>query len=198
LKEVFKRLDDAGLKLKTLKCKFFQDKVRYLSHEISKEGLEKPHERIEDINKAPAPSNQAELRSLIGMVNYYGRLIKNLSAIISPLYELMSQSVKWVWSKDCQRTFEIVKKDITSDRNLVHFDNNLPNFFSCNSSEYSIGAMISHVMPDETEKLVAFVSRRLNAAEINYAMLEKMLEHGFCSITFISVPQGYRVCVNYR
>jgi hypothetical protein len=87
-----------------------------LGHVISKEGLEKTNERVEDIIKAPPPRNQAELKSFIGMVNYYGRFIKNLSTVMHTLYELMSQSVEWKWTPERQKTFEFIKQEIISDR----------------------------------------------------------------------------------
>ena len=81
LSEVLQQLQSGGLRVKLSKCQFLQDSVEYLGHRIDSEGIHATPEKLDAIANAPPPSNVQELRSFLGMVNYYGKFIPNLSTI---------------------------------------------------------------------------------------------------------------------
>ena len=126
-------------------------------------------DKVDAVLNAPMPQNVAQLRSLLGLVNYYNRYLPNLATVIKPLYELLEKNRKWVWSDACQLAFENIKKLITSEPVLTHYDPTAPVRIACDASPYSLGAVLSHVMPDGSEKPIAFASRSLSKAERNYA-----------------------------
>lgn len=83
---------------------------------------------------------------------------------------------KWEWSLSCQKSFEEAKKQLLSNSVLVHYNPKLPLLLTCDASSVGVGAVISHKMPDGSEKPVAFVSRMLSKAEKaekNYTQIEK-------------------------
>lgn len=85
LKEVLLGLQDNGITVKKSKCSFLQDSVEYLGHVVDKEGLHVAAPgKLKAIQAAPAPTNIRELRSFLGLINYYGRFIANLSSILHP------------------------------------------------------------------------------------------------------------------
>ena len=61
--------------------------------------------KIAAISEAPSPKNVAELRSYLGLLNYYGHFIPNLSTLLQPLHELLQKGVKWERSKECEEAF---------------------------------------------------------------------------------------------
>ena len=63
LEEVLKRLSQYGIRVKEDKCAFFKDKVEYLGHQISSEGLHTAPKKVEAIQAAPTPANTQELKS---------------------------------------------------------------------------------------------------------------------------------------
>ena len=71
LEETLKRPKTAGMRLKRAKCEFLLSSVEYLGHVISAEGLRTSESKVKAILKAPAPQNVADLRSFLGLVNYY-------------------------------------------------------------------------------------------------------------------------------
>ena len=79
LKQVLERLQKAGLRLKREKCSFGRPSCTYLGHRIDGEGIHPTEEKVSAIINAPEPRNVAELRSFLGLVNYYHRFIQNLS-----------------------------------------------------------------------------------------------------------------------
>lgn len=56
---------------------------------------------------------------------------------------------------------------------LTHFDQSLPLQLATDASPFGVGAVVSHIMPNATEKHIAFASRTLNKAESNYAQIER-------------------------
>ena len=173
LKIVFERLKQAGLKLNKSKCVFAQSKIKYLGHEISGRGLSKLDTHKEAVIKAPAPKNVTQLRSFIGLVNYYGKFISNIAQKLHPLYNLLKENNKFIWSTDCEKSFTQIKQDVVSDVILVHFDPKRPIILTCDSSSYGIGAVLAHLFEDGSEKPIAFASRSLSKAELNYGMIQK-------------------------
>ena len=173
LDEVFTRLEKHGFRLKLEKCKFLLPKVEYLGHQISSDGIQPLPSKVAAIVKAPAPENLQQLRSFLGFINYYGKFIPNLATILQPLNSLLQAGKKWSWSGECARAFQEAKSQITSAQVLTHYDPALPIKLASDASAYGVGAVISHVMPDGTERPIAFASRTLHASERNYAQLEK-------------------------
>lgn len=83
------KLDNAGLTVRKDKCKFYKESVTFLGYTIDKNGLHIPSDRIKAVSEVPIPKNVYELKAFLGLVNYYGKFIKNMSTIASPLYALL-------------------------------------------------------------------------------------------------------------
>ena len=173
LERVLQRLEQYGLRVNIDKCFFMKERVSYCGHEIDKSGLWKMQDKVDAVLNAPVPQNVAQLRSLLGLVNYYNRYLPNLSTVIKPLNELLEKNRKWVWSDACQSALENIKTLITSEPVLTHYDPQAPLRHACDASPYGLGAVLSHVMPDGSEKPIAFASRSLNKAERNYAQIDR-------------------------
>ncbi|XP_062405896.1 uncharacterized protein K02A2.6-like [Sardina pilchardus] len=173
LEKVLKRLEDFGLRANKAKCEFFQDTIEYCGHKIDKDGLHKCKDKIDAVLQAPPPQNVTQLRSFLGLVNYYRKFLPNLSAVLHPMNCLLQSGTKWHWSKDCENAFKQAKQLVTSDNVLTHYDPQLPLKLACDASPYGIGAVLSHRVADGTERPIAFASRSLNAAERNFAQIDR-------------------------
>ena len=79
----------------------------------------------------------------------------------------------WRWTKSCRDAFKSTKEKIVSPNVLVHYDVARPLRLAADASAYGIGAVISHVMDDGSERPIAFASRMLMPSERNYAQVEK-------------------------
>ena len=173
LAEVFDRLEKHGVRIKEGKCSFMQTSVEYLGHRIDAEGLHTTPSKLDAIVNAPEPKNVQELHSFLGLLNYYGRFIQNLSTILHPLNCLLQQGREWAWSTDCKDAFQQAKQSLTSSKLLAHYNPSLPLRLAADASAYGLGAVISHIMPDRAERPIAYASRTLSTSERNYAQLEK-------------------------
>ena len=169
LKMVLKRLREKGIRLKREKCSFLQDNVKYLGYVVSRDGLKTCSEKVTKVLNMKQPGNVTELKSFMGLVNYYGRFLKNLSTVINPLNKLLRANEKWVWTKECEDSFKKLKVLLAEAPVLAHYDVNFPLKLECDASSVGIGAVISHVFPNGDERPIAYAARSLNQSKHNYS-----------------------------
>eukprot|EP00731_Ephydatia_muelleri_P001856 Em0001g1856a len=137
------------------------------------EGLHPLESKIEAMVKVPPPKNVAELKSFLGMVNYYAKFLPNLSTTISPLYTLLKKNSRWQWTEECSQAFLAAKGMLTSSKVLAHYNPKLSLILATDASSYGVGAVLTQVSEEGTERPIAYVSRTLSDAERNYAQIEK-------------------------
>ena len=173
LNQVLGILDKAGIRLNRPKCFFMRPSVEYLGHIIDENGIHPTDEKVRAIKEAPRPTNVTELRAFLGIINYYGKFLANLSSKLAPLHELLQKRSQWHWTDRQDKAFQAAKDALQSDSLLVHYDGSKPLVLACDASPRGLGAVLSHIMPDGSERPVAYASRTLSAAERNYSQLEK-------------------------
>ena len=81
------------------KCEFSQNKVEFLGHIISKNGIELNPNKIEAINNLKIPTNVHELRRVLGLFNFVTKFIPKAQENLSPMNELLKKGVCWRWNK---------------------------------------------------------------------------------------------------
>ena len=165
LQKVLERLEEHGVRAKRSKCFCLAKSVTYLGHRVDAEGQHPLSDKLEAVREAPVPRNVSELRSFLGLLNYYRNFLPNLATVLHPLNELLQTKRKWKWSSECNSAFQ-------GSQETAHYDAKLPIRLAADASAYGIGAAISHVMPNGEEKPVAFASRTLTSCEQNYAQIE--------------------------
>lgn len=173
LHTVLNRLRQNKLTLSKDKCSFFKSSIKYLGHVINEQGLMKSSDKVEAIANAPPPTNQKELKSFLGLLNYYHKFIPDLATKMNPLNSLLKKKEKFIWNKRCEEVFTSIKKEITSDLILMHYDPNLPLLLACDASPVGLGVVLSHKLPDGSEKPIAFASRTLSKSEMRYSQIDK-------------------------
>ena len=147
--------------------------VEYLGHQVDATGIRTTPDKVDAVIKAPPPKNTSELRSFLGLVNYYGKFVPHLSTVLHPLNHLLKAGMRWSWSQDCSKAFSRAKEELSSAWVLTHYDPSLPLSMAADASAYGVGAVLSHVFPDGSERPIAFASHSLSSSERNYAQVEK-------------------------
>ncbi|XP_055585220.1 uncharacterized protein K02A2.6-like [Uranotaenia lowii] len=170
---VLQRLDEHGMRLNVTKCEFFADRIEYCGFVIDREGIRKMKTKVDAIQEMPRPRNREQIIAFVGLINYYGRFMKNLSTRIYPINNLLKENVTFNWDDECEKAFLWVKKEMQSDRVLVHYDPKLPLVLATDASPYGVGAVLSHLYPDGTERPIHCASQTLNRSQQNYIQVDK-------------------------
>ena len=133
------KLEESGLCLRMDKCTFFQDSVEYLGHIIDSQGIYLHPAKIDAITKMPYPKNTAELRSFLGIVNYYDCFTPGLATRCATLNDLLHKDAKWCWTTEHSQEVDAIKEALTSSTMLSHYDPALPVSIACDASQVGIG-----------------------------------------------------------
>ena len=88
---VLARVAAANLLLKASKCQLFREKVNFLGHVISAEGIAADPSKIDTVRQWPRPKNLAELRSFIGLCSYYRKFVAGFATLAKPLHSLTTK-----------------------------------------------------------------------------------------------------------
>ena len=161
LSQVFDRLAEAGLKLKAKKCNLFASEVEYLGHVITEAGVATSKDKTQAIENWPVPRNVTEVRSFLGLCSYYRRFVPSFASLADPLHKLTKKGNSFKWTEDCQRSFDSLRRALTSPPILANPDFSKPFILDCDASDQSIGAVLSQNI-DGTERVCAYASRTLS------------------------------------
>ena len=170
--KVFEKLNKHHIKVNESKCEFFKEEVQYLGHIILIEGVKPNPKKIEAIKKAPCPKDVNQLRSYLGILNYYAHFIPNLSSKLNPLYKLLQKNIQFEWNDECNKIFEESKNYLMGNKVLELYDLTKPVIIYADASPYGYGAILAHVI-EGVEKPVLFASCTLNDHERGYSQIHR-------------------------
>jgi hypothetical protein len=160
------------LSLKTKKCHFFKDELKFLGHIISKEGIRPDPEKVEAVKNWPKPKNQHDVRAFLGLTTYFKRFIRGYAKIAYALMELTKDQYKrnFVWSDRCQAAFEKLKQLLTEAPLLKIPDFSKPFTIVTDASQVGLGGVLL-----QENQPCAFESKKFSVAECNYTTTEREL-----------------------
>ncbi|KAB0794830.1 hypothetical protein PPYR_11669 [Photinus pyralis] len=170
LEQVLKRAKEINLKFNLNKSQFCLNKVTYMGHVFSKEGMTPDPNKIKAIVDMSQPKNSQELQRFLGMLTYLSAYIKNFSEETQQLRILLKKNVIWNWDTNHTATFNKLKTLITKAPVLTYFDQTKELILSCDASQSAVGAVILH-----GSNPIAYSSACLTEAQTNYAQIEKEL-----------------------
>ena len=111
-----------GITMNINKCQFKAEELVYLGHKLTSNGVEPDEEKIRSIIGLPVPEDKKGIQQLLGLVNYVGKFIPNLSEITAPLRNLMVKNVSWQWGNKQDVAFRKIKDILVSKRCLAYYD----------------------------------------------------------------------------
>jgi len=116
-----------------------------------------------------------DVQRFVGLCNYYRRFVENFAKIARPLHNLTKKNVQFKWDEKCENAFNELKKRLTSTPLLRHPDPQKPFIVECDASNYAIGSILSQKDENNVLHPVAYHSRSLHDAELNYSITDKEL-----------------------
>ncbi|WVZ57828.1 hypothetical protein U9M48_008167 [Paspalum notatum var. saurae] len=129
------------------KCEFWLEKVAFLGHMLTAEGVSVDPEKVEAVSSWKPPRNASEIRSFLGLAEF--------SRIAKPMTGLLKNNVPFKWDDKCEDSFRCLKDKLTSaPKDFVVY---------CDASRQGLGCVLM-----QDNKVVSYASRQLRAHEENY------------------------------
>lgn len=170
LRKALTLLREHQLYAKLSKCDFGKTEVEFLGHILGKDGLRVDPKKTAAVRDWQVPKNVGEVRSFLGLANYFRKFIRAYSNMVAPLTNLTRKDTLFAWSASCQVAFDRVKEALTNAPVLRVPDVSRPFEVICDASGIGLGAVLM-----QDGQPVAFESRKFNPAERNYAPIEQEL-----------------------
>ena len=191
LQLVFDKLRDAGLKLKPTKCAFGLPEVRLLGYVLNADGITTDPDKVDVIAKLKPLTTVKEVRSMLGMCNYYRNSLPNYATVAEPVIALTRQNVRFSWDDDDkQAAFNELKRLLTSSHVMAAPDMNRPYRLYTDACDYAIGGILVQESDDGVEKVIQYVSHTLSNTHRKWATIEKEA-YVFC----IEKLRAYVFCI---
>ncbi|KAM0911004.1 hypothetical protein ACQ4PT_013787 [Festuca glaucescens] len=163
LRLIMEKLRDHKLYAKFSKCEFWLDRVGFLGHIVSAEGVAVDPSKVAAVTEWESPKNAGEIRSFLGLAGYYRRFIENFSKIAKPMTELLKKEKKFIWTDECEASFQELKQRLVSAPVLCLPDINKDFQVYCDASRQGLGGVLM-----QDGKVVCYASRQLKQHERNY------------------------------
>ena len=173
LNAVLQRLMQAGLTLNKAKCRFRLTELVFMGHHLSRNGVTATTEKVAAVLNAREPSSPAEVRSFLGLVNFLGRFIPDLSTVTAPLRELTKSAAEWRWDEPQRSAFVMLKKQLSQRRTLAYFQQHAETQLVVDASPVGLGAVLLQRQADGMLQPVEYASRSLTAVEQRYSQTER-------------------------
>ena len=146
--------------------------MEYLGHVVSVDGVRTDPAKLEAVQDFPIPTDVKCLRSFLGLASYYRRFVPNFAKVAGPLHALTKKGVPFVWTRECQTTFDTLKALLTSSPILAYPDFTKPFVLETDASIAGLGAVLSQRQEDGSTRPIAYASRSLLKHEQNYGITE--------------------------
>ena len=111
---VLQTLRDRQLYAKLKKCDFWLDKVSFLRHVVTKDGISIDPGKVDAMSNWRRPNTMIKIQSFLGLAGYYRRFIEEFSKIALSLTSLTQKGVKFEWSNDYDRSFQELKNKLVT------------------------------------------------------------------------------------
>ena len=172
MEQIFKKLENAGLKLKISKCDFLLQQIKYLGHVISEEGIQPDPDKVSAIKSMSAPKDVTGIRSFLGMTSYYRSFIPNHAHIAKPLTVLTKKNATYHWGDEEEEAFQQLKNALVTAPILGYADPTLEYSLHCDASGSAVGAMLTQVQ-DGKRRVIHYLSHQLSSSQQKWPTIER-------------------------
>uniref|UniRef100_A0A8H7MY12 Reverse transcriptase domain-containing protein n=1 Tax=Bionectria ochroleuca TaxID=29856 RepID=A0A8H7MY12_BIOOC len=171
--KVLKKLEDAKLLVEPEKSHFHVQEVNFLGHTIRPNEIRMEQGKIAAVKDWETPKTVKEVQAFLGFANYYRRFIKDYGKIAAPLHDITKKGIEFQWDDKQQEAFNKIKNRILSEPVLRMFDPTREVELETDASDYAIGVQLGQRDDKGVLHPVAFFSKKLHGAELNYPIYDK-------------------------
>lgn len=174
VKKVLNRLFDYGLVASKEKSRFFLKTVDYLGYTVSKNEIRPMKSKVECINNWPTPRCTTDVRSFIGLCNYYRRFVKGFTIIANPLL-LLTTKRDFEWTDEAEVAFKALKVALSTTPVLRMSDYTKEFHVWPDSSQFAVGGVLTQLGENNEHQPICYMSKKLSKSEQNYPTVEREL-----------------------
>ena len=169
LRMVLDKLQSAGFTLRGSKCFFGKTEISHLGFEYSAKGVKPTKEKVQTIQEWPIPQCVKDVRSFLGLANFYRRFVSKFADIAAPLTALTTNKATFLWQSIHQQAFEQLKQALISPPVIAYPTPQDKFILTTDASDVGLGAILS----TEQGTVIEYASQILTPTEMNYATIEK-------------------------
>lgn len=196
LRAVFERLRVFKLRANREKCFFARERLKYLGHVISRDGISPDEDKVRAVLDMKEPSNLQQLRTFLQTCSWFRKFIPDFARIAEPLTRLTRKSQAWRWGESQASAFVQLKTLLASPPILVQPDYSKPFILRTDASHFALGAALLQGESPQDEHPLEYASRLLSPAERNYSTTEReALAVVWAMERFRGYIDGHRVLV---
>ena len=176
LEIVLSRLQVEELYVSPKKCVLLTEETEFLGMIVGKEGIRVNPEKIEVVTSWPRPQSLTEVRSFIGLLQFFRRFIRDFSGVAAPLTALTKKgSGIHCWNSQCDRAFLMLKEALTTAPILMSPDWGKPFRCHVDASQKAVGGTLTQLDQNGSDRVIAYYSKKLSTAEEDYTANEREL-----------------------
>ena len=178
LRSVFRRFREKGITLNPAKCRIGLKSVEFVGHTIDKDGLHFTRSKLDSVLQFPRPTTKRQVKSFLGLANYFRDHIKNHSIRVELLQSMVNnydtRQAKHLikWDEASNEAFLDIRQAIDECPKLWFLDHYSPIYLQTDASDYGIGAYLyQRVTQDDgsiVEHPVNFISKSIASGHTNW------------------------------
>jgi aspartate/tyrosine/aromatic aminotransferase len=130
---------------------------------LTAEGVAVDPGKVKTVSNWRQLTNVSEVRSFLSLAGYYQMFIEGFSKIARPMTELLKKEKKFNWTESCEKSFQELKRRLTTAPVLTLPDIQRDFVVYCDASRQGLGCVLM-----QDEKVVVYASRQLKPHEQNY------------------------------
>ena len=151
---------------------FSVPKIKFLAQVIDQKEIRSDPDKVKAVLQLKEPTNTAEVRRVLGMVNHLGKFIPNLAEKTKPLSKLLSKQNAWIWEYPQATAFQKIK-DLIKSPVLALYTPTRETVVSADASSFGLGAVIQQRQDTGDFKPIAYAWRSMTPTEQKYAQIER-------------------------
>jgi hypothetical protein len=198
LREIFFRLEEAGLTVSISKSEFCMKRMTVLGHCLENGTISPSDSHIADVMRIGPQKTKSGVRALLGLLGYHRKMIANYADITLCLNQLLKkgQPDRVCWEQCHTDALNKIKSVLSSKPVLVapRFDREF--IIMSDASNVCVSGILAQADDSGVERNIAYFSRKMKPNEINFSVIEKeglaILE---CCLKWAQIIYGYPVKV---
>ena len=165
LEHVLNLVAEAGLKLNLVKCRFLEEKLEYLGHEISATGIRPGERKVQAVKQFPTPTSVHGVRQFVGLASYFRKFVKDFAVIARPLTNLTKKDTPWRWEEAEQVAFDKLRRLLSERPILALYDSKAVTELHTDASKLGIAGILLQKQANGILQPVSYYSRATTMAE---------------------------------